>query len=79
LGALRGRSVEAARLIGFVDAEIAAAGEIRQPTEQQVRDKLAKLLVEMLPADRIEACVEDGAAWTEQEAIDYTLRYVAIP
>ncbi len=71
-----GKPVEAARLIGFVDAGVDAAGEVRQPTEQQVRDRLAGLLATALRPERLTAYTTEGATWAETEAIDYALRYV---
>jgi hypothetical protein len=71
LAALGGKSGEAARLIGFVDAEYARTGDMRQPTEQGVRDELARRLTAQLPAADIEAWAAEGARWSEEQATEF--------
>ena len=69
LAALRGHPTEAARLAGFVDAAYEAAGEPRQPTEQQIHARLKAALRDALPGDRIAALAAEGAAMAEAEAV----------
>jgi predicted ATPase/DNA-binding winged helix-turn-helix (wHTH) protein len=73
LGALEGRYREAARLVGFIDRGHAEAGETREPTEQKAYDHLRQLLAAALPADDIAAGEAEGAAWSEAEAVAFTL------
>src|SRR5579859_1292339 len=65
LGALDERYLQAARLLGFVDAGFAAAGETLQPTERQIRERLWARLSSALPPDRLRLCGEEGARWAE--------------
>ena len=69
LAALRGHPTEAARLAGFVDAAYEAAGEPRQPTEQQIHERLTAALRDALTVDRIAALGVEGAAMAEGEAV----------
>ena len=79
LGALDGRPIEAARLIGFVDAGFASGGEIRQGTEQLIRDRLSDLLRTALPSARIQACAADGARWSEPRAVAFAFEHLISP
>jgi hypothetical protein len=79
LGALDGRPIEAARLIGFVDAGFASGGEIRQGTERLIHDRLSALLKTELPAARIEACAAEGARWNEARAVAYAFEHLVSP
>ena len=69
LAALRGYPAEAARLAGFVDAAYEASGQPRQPTEQQIHERLAAALRDALVPDRIVALGAEGAAMAEERAI----------
>ncbi len=79
LGALDGRLIEAARLIGFVDAGFASGGEIRQGTEQLIHDRLSALLKTELPPAKIEACAAEGAQWNELRAVSYAFEHLISP
>jgi predicted ATPase/DNA-binding winged helix-turn-helix (wHTH) protein len=79
LGALEGRHKEAARLIGFVDAGYASSGEIRQPTERQISDRLSALLETALPSTDIRSCAAEGAHWSEARAVDFTFDRLILP
>jgi predicted ATPase/DNA-binding winged helix-turn-helix (wHTH) protein len=79
LGALEGRPVEAARLIGFVDAGFASGGEIQQGTEQLIHDRLMELLKTELPSAEIEACAAEGAEWSEARAVAYAFEHLVSP
>jgi tetratricopeptide (TPR) repeat protein len=72
LAAHEGRPREAAQLIGFVDAQLAASGEVREPAEQQVYERLQPLLDAALSKDEIEDRAVEGARWTEAEAVEFT-------
>jgi predicted ATPase/DNA-binding winged helix-turn-helix (wHTH) protein len=77
LYALEGRADRAARLIGFVDGAYALAGETRQPTEQQIHDRLIGQLRAALRDPEINACAGEGARWSEPEAVRYVLDELA--
>ena len=79
LGALGGRPVEAARLLGFVDAGFASGGEIRQGTEQLIHDRLSRRLEAELPLAKIQACADEGARWTEPRAVAYVFEHLVSP
>jgi predicted ATPase/DNA-binding winged helix-turn-helix (wHTH) protein len=76
LGALDGRHRAAAQLIGFVDAGLSRAGEIRQPTEQQIYQHLSRLLADGLPAVDRDALRDEGARWGEAEAVTFALNHL---
>jgi predicted ATPase/DNA-binding winged helix-turn-helix (wHTH) protein len=73
IGALESHSTAAARLIGWVDAEFERAGEIREPTERAVRDRLRALLERALSAREIATLAAEGAGWSESEAAAFVL------
>jgi predicted ATPase/DNA-binding winged helix-turn-helix (wHTH) protein len=72
-----GDSEAAARLIGFVDAGFRAAAETRQPTEQQIYDRLIEGLRVALPAPTIEDLAWQGERWREDEAVAFVLDKIA--
>jgi predicted ATPase len=76
LGALAGRPVEAALLIGFVDAGFASGGEVQQGTEQLIHDRLSAQLKTALPPAKIEACAAEGAGWSEHRAVAYVFEHL---
>jgi predicted ATPase/DNA-binding winged helix-turn-helix (wHTH) protein len=76
IGALRGQTEAAARLIGFVDAGYQAADETRQPTEQRIYDQLRGLLARTFPDGAIDAYGRDGAAWSESEAAGFAAAHL---
>jgi predicted ATPase/DNA-binding winged helix-turn-helix (wHTH) protein len=73
LGAVEGRLVEAAQLVGFIDAERARLGRMQPPSEQPLRDRLMGLLEAGLQPAELEACRAEGARWSEAAAIEFTV------
>ena len=71
LGGLEGRLAEAARLIGFVDAERVRTGQVRQRTEERLYRELSRRLEAGLPAATLASLKEEGASWTMPEAIAF--------
>lgn len=78
LSALDEKPAEAARVLGFVDAGFSAAGETLQPTERQIRDRLWARLTGALPPERIRDCTEEGARWSEPDAVAFVLQELAV-
>ena len=78
LGTLDERHAEAARVLGFVDAGFSAAGEPLQPTERQIRDRLWARLTGALPPERIRDSAEEGARWSEPDAVAFVLQELAV-
>jgi len=79
LGALDGQSRMAAHLIGHVNAGFADAGEDRQPTEQQIYDRLMERLRITLASADIDEFGRQGAQWSEDEAVAFVLSEISIP
>jgi predicted ATPase len=73
IGALDGRYEAAALLIGFVDAGYRRDGQIRQPTEQRVHDRLSTALAAALPAAELQALAARSEQWSAAQAVDFTL------
>ena len=69
LAALDARPELASRLLGFVDAGLAAAQESRQATEQMIHDRLLEQLQAKLPAAEILALSAAGSRLGEAEAV----------
>jgi predicted ATPase len=63
-----------AQFLGYVDAQYAALGVQRDPTEQWGYDKLMAALREALSADEIATLGLEGAAWSEDQAIEEALK-----
>ena len=74
LAGLGGDARRGAQLLGFVDAQYTALGMQREPTEQWGYDKLITALRETLSADEISAFAADGAAWSEDQAVEEALK-----
>jgi tetratricopeptide (TPR) repeat protein len=70
LAALDGRSEDAARLAGFVDAGVALSREIRQPFDRQIHERLTSLLATALPEEQRRCAAAEGAGWTERQAVE---------
>jgi predicted ATPase/DNA-binding winged helix-turn-helix (wHTH) protein len=79
LRAHNGRHAEAAQLIGFVDAGESSSGDIRQPLEQEIYERLSALLASGLRPDDIKVWAEDGARWTERRAVEFVLSTLGPP
>jgi predicted ATPase/class 3 adenylate cyclase len=73
LAGLGGDARRGAQLLGYVDAQYAALGTQREPTEQWGYDKLMAALRETLSADEIAQLAADGAAWSEDQAVEEAL------
>ena len=71
-----GQAVEAATLLGFVDAGMQRHGETMEPAEQRIYDRLSALLTTTLPPAKIEAHAAEGALWSDAQALDFVLSRV---
>jgi hypothetical protein len=71
---LGGDARRAARLLGYVDSQFAALGMWREPTEQHGYDKLTAALSEALSTDEIATLAAEGAAWSEDRAVEEALK-----
>jgi predicted ATPase/class 3 adenylate cyclase len=74
LAGLGGDAQRGAQLLGYVDAQYSALGAQREPTEQWGYDKLMTALRETLSADEIARLAADGAAWSEDQAVEEALK-----
>jgi len=74
LGALRGEVRGAAQLIGYVDAQYKELGYEREGTEKWGYEKLMAALREQLSDAEIEKLAAEGAAWSEDQAVDEALK-----
>jgi hypothetical protein len=63
-----------AQLLAYVDAQYAELGMQREPTEQWGYDKLMATLRETLSADEIATLGAEGAAWSEDRAVEEALQ-----
>jgi len=63
-----------AQLLGYVDVQYAALGTQREPTEQWGYDKLVAELCQTLSADEIATLRAEGAAWSEDRAVEEALK-----
>ena len=68
---LEGRLAEAARLIGFVDAERVRKAQRLEKTQERLYGELSRRLEAGLPAAELAALKEEGASWTRPEAIEF--------
>jgi tetratricopeptide (TPR) repeat protein len=75
LAALDGGYAEAARLNGFVQADLAAAAQWRTWTEEYVHKAISLLLSANLPSAEATALAVEGAGWSEAEAVAFILRH----
>jgi predicted ATPase/class 3 adenylate cyclase len=73
LAAVGGNSRRGARLLGYVDAEYDQRAIRREFTEQWGYDKLLAALRETLSADEIKELTAEGAAWSEDRAVEEAL------
>jgi tetratricopeptide (TPR) repeat protein len=71
LGGLEGRLAEAARLIGFVDAERVRTAQRLEKTEERLYGELSRRLEAGLPAAELASLKEEGASWTKPAAIEF--------
>jgi predicted ATPase len=63
-----------AKLLGCVDAQYTTLGLQREPTEQWGYEKLMAALRETLSADEIAQLAAEGAAWSEDQAVEEALK-----
>ncbi|MDQ6767560.1 MAG: NB-ARC domain-containing protein [Candidatus Eremiobacteraeota bacterium] len=74
LMALVGQTQNAARLLGYVDAQFKETGMQREPTEKWGYEKLMASLREQLSEGEIEKLAAEGAAWSEDQAAEEALK-----
>jgi hypothetical protein len=74
LATLGGDPRRAAQLLGYVDARYAEVGMQREPTERWSYDTLMASLRETLSADEISTFGTEGAAWSEDRAVEEALK-----
>jgi predicted ATPase/DNA-binding CsgD family transcriptional regulator/tetratricopeptide (TPR) repeat protein len=74
LGALCGQLHNAARLIGYVNAQYTELGSEREYTEKWSYEKLVATLRERLSAAEIDKLAAEGAAWSEDQAVEEALK-----
>jgi hypothetical protein len=72
--ALRGEVNDAARLIGYVNVQYKELGMERETTERWGYDKLMAALHEQLSDAQIEKLAAEGAAWSEDHAVEEALK-----
>jgi non-specific serine/threonine protein kinase len=73
--ALRGDVNSAARLAAYSDAQLKELGWSREPTEKQGYDKLMATLRKQLSEAEIEKLAAEGAAWSEDQAVEEALKF----
>jgi len=74
IAGIRGEAKTAARLKGFVDAAFRALGCEREYTERWGNDKLMSSLHEQLSEAAIGELMAEGAAWSEDHAVEEALK-----
>lgn len=74
IGAARGEVERAARLLGYVDMVVREEGRQREPTERRGQEKLMDSLRAKLDDARIAALAAEGAAWSEDRAVEEALK-----
>jgi predicted ATPase/class 3 adenylate cyclase len=65
----REEHARAARLLGYVDARLAALEALREYTEQQEYDKMLPALRDALGADECAKLMNEGSTWSEDQAV----------
>jgi len=65
----REERARAARVLGYVDAQLAALEALREYTEQQEYDKMLPALRDALGADECAKLMAEGSTWTEDQAV----------
>jgi tetratricopeptide (TPR) repeat protein len=70
----------AARILGFVDGRLTAFAHVpRDYTERQEYDRVLAELRDAIAADELETLMADGAAMTQEQAIEAALSLLAAP
>jgi tetratricopeptide (TPR) repeat protein len=59
----------AGRLLGYVDSVFTASGVVRERTEEHSRERAMTMMRESLSGDQIDALIREGAALTEDQAV----------
>lgn len=70
VAALEGEAELAARLLGFTEAFYAKGSASREWTEQVTYQRLMAELSQRLPPPRLSDAMQEGAGWSEQQAIE---------
>jgi predicted ATPase len=73
LSAMGGASERAARLLGYVDAQYVILGMQREYTETWGYDRLMAALHETLDTNDVARLAAEGAAWSEDQAVEQAL------
>ncbi len=76
IGATEGRQLEAARLIGWVDAAYASRDSRRHPGEQRSYERLLALLRTHLAEGEMEALSAEGAGWSREQAVNFAFERI---
>jgi hypothetical protein len=76
LSSLANNDRRAVKLLGYVDAQFDAHRSKREPTEQWGCDKLVSALRAKLSADDLAELSAEGAAWSEDQALQEALSEV---
>ena len=74
LWALRGEVNDAAQLIGYLNVQFKELGSEREATEKWGYEKLMAALHEQLSDALIEKLAAEGAAWSEDQAVEEALK-----
>jgi predicted ATPase len=74
LMALSGQPQKAARLLGYVEVQLNELGITRETTEKWCYEKLMAALREHLSEAEITKLAADGAAWSEDQAVEEALK-----
>jgi hypothetical protein len=61
-------------VLSYVDAQFKAPGSERETTEKRSYDKLMTALREKLSDAEIEKLGDEGAAWSEDQAVEEALK-----
>ncbi len=72
--AISGQPQIAARLLGYVDVQFKELGVTREPTEKWGYEKLMASLREQLSDAEIQKLAPEGAAWSEDQAVEEALK-----
>jgi predicted ATPase/DNA-binding CsgD family transcriptional regulator len=74
LMALKGQQQSAARLLGYVDTQLNELAISREPTEKWSYEQLVAALHAKLSDAEIEKLAAEGAAWSEDQAVEEALK-----
>jgi hypothetical protein len=74
LTALRGNAHLGAHLVGYVNRRLMELGVQREATEEWGYEKLVSVLREQIDEAEIKSLEQQGAAWSEDQAVQEALR-----